>query len=250
MIKTRLPYFLLFEVLIAMSLVVVLLSTLMGFYVEINRVNLVMEKEQAFSFKKLLLSTRLAAILPQTLGSPKATTAQRMSKNQPGSDFFFYSSLANDPFTKGGTQVLTLLFDNGINLDPEFSYRVLGRLFVNPKDQLCLAMWPSPARWDGINFPPIRHEVLFENVENLHFEFYLPPAKDRKTILSNNPSKGPPAEDPMLVLSAYGEWRTGWLQDYNELPSLIKIILKLKDVPVPMQFIYPLPQSRYIIVYE
>src|SRR5437868_4723539 len=139
--------FLLFEVLIAMSLVMVLLSSLMGFYAEINRVNVAMEKEQEISFKKLLLSTRLAAIIPQALGSPKAAP-QKKTPDAPLPEFVFYSSMANDPYTKGGTQTLTLSFDNGINLDPAFSYHVLGRLYVNAKDQFCLAIWPSPALWD------------------------------------------------------------------------------------------------------
>lgn len=240
-------YFLLFEVLIAMSLVMMLLSTLMGFYVEINRVNIAMEREQEVSFKKLLLSTRLAAILPQALAAPKSGASK---KDDSSGEFFFYSSLANDPFTKGGTQTLTLSFDNGINLDPAFSYHVLGRLYVNAKDQFCLAMWPSAARWDDFTLPPIKHEVLFENVEDLRFEFYLPPVKERKLILSNNKTKGPPKEDVLLVLGSYGEWRETWLQEYNELPSLVRVILKLKGVPIPLIFVYPLPQSRYIIVYE
>jgi hypothetical protein len=240
--------FLLFEVLIAMSLVMLLLSTLMGFYIEINRVNAVMEREQEVSFKKLLLSTRLASILPQALAAPKAAAIKKVT--DPGGDFFFYSSLANDPFTKGGTQTLTLSFDNGINLDPAFSYHVLGRLYVNAKDQFCLAMWPSPARWDDASIPPIKHEVLFENVEDLRFEFYVPPARERKMILSNNKSKGPIKEDVLLVLSASGEWRDNWLQDYKELPSLVRVILKLKNIEIPLTFVYPLPQSRYIIVYE
>lgn len=250
MINVRRLYFLLFEVLIAMSLIMILLSTLMGFYVEINHINHAMEKQQEISFKKLLLSTRLAAILPRALPAPKVSTGRSSSANESGSDFFFYSSLANDSFTKGGTQVLTLSFDNGINLDPAFSNRVLGRLYVNANDQFCLAMWPSPARWDDMSFPPIKHEVLFENVEDLRFEFYLPPARERKTILSNNTVRGSPKEDVILVLGAYGEWRENWLQDYNELPSLVKVILKLKNLNVSLTFVYPLPQSRYIIVYE
>lgn len=240
--------FLLFEVLIAMSLVMVLLSALMGFYLEINRVNSVMEKEQEISFKKLLLSTRLAAILPQALGSPKAASSKKAAEST--GEFFFYSSLANDSFTKGGTQTLTVAFDNGITLDPAFSNDVLGRLYVNTKNQFCLAMWPLPDRWEELSLPPIKHEILFENVESLRFEFYLPPVKNRKLILSANTFRGPPKEDALLVLGATGEWRDAWLQEYNELPSLVRVILTVKDVPVPLIFVYPLPQSRYIIVYE
>lgn len=242
-------YFLLFEVLIAMSLVMILLSTLMGFYVEINRINIALEKEQEVSFRKLLLSTRLAAILPKAISAPKASATSKAAV-EPNKDFFFFSSLANDSFTKSGTQVLTLAFDNGINLDPAFSNHVLGRLYVNSNDQFCLAMWPSPTRWEELSFPPIKHEVLFEHVENIGFEFYLPPVRDRKTILSNNKAKGTGQENVLLVLGAKGEWKDSWLQEYNELPAMVRITLKLTHVPVSLIFVYPLPQSRYIIVYE
>lgn len=244
---TRRP-FLLFEVLIAMSLVMVLLSALMGFYIEINRLNAATEKEQEIVFKKLLLSTRLASILPQAIGSPKANLTKKDVSSQ-GGDFFFYSSPANDSFTKGGTQTLTLTFDNGINLNPSFSYHVLGRLYVDTENRFCLALWPSPTWWDEMAVPPMKHEILFENVEDLRFEFYLPPIKDRKAILPNS-TRGASKEDSLLILGPTGEWKDSWLQEYNELPSLIRVILTVKGVPTPLTFVFPLPQSRFIIVYE
>lgn len=233
-------YFLLLEVLIALGLTMILLSTLMGFYLEISRINSALEKEQDASFRKLYLSSRLAAILP------KAISASDKDK-----DFFFYSGMANDRFSKSGSQTLTFGFDNGIKLDPAFSYHVLGRIYVTEAKQLCLAVWPSPARWNDLTIPPIKQEVLFVGVENLSFEFYVPPYRDRKAILSNNKFKGTYKQNEFLKLDPMGEWKTEWQQEYDELPVLVKIILEMSGPKAePLTFIYPLPQSRLIIVYE
>lgn len=240
--------FVLLEVLIAMGLTIIILSALMGFYFEVSRINIALEKEQQVSFHKLYLTTRLSAILPKTVSPAEVEK-----------DFFFYSSLSSDPFSLAGSQSLTFVYDNGVKLDPAFSNNVLARLYVNSDGELCLATWPSPRRWNEFNFPPVKHEVLFTGVENLAFEFYVPPYKDRKTILANTKGRGTYKQSDLLKLNPEGEWKQEWQQDYEELPALVRIVLRLKSdaksspdrkmQEEQLTFLFPLPNSRLIIVY-
>lgn len=232
-------YFMLLEVLIALGLTMLLLSILMTFYMQISQVSAELEKEQEKSFKKLYLSTRLAAIVP------KAIAPTNKDK-----DFFFFSASANDGLTKGGTQTLVFTFDNGVKLDTAFANHVIGRLYINQENQFCLALWPSPKRLTDTAYPPMKHEVLFENVEDLAFEFFVPPTRNRKLVFSKSKSKF--KETEFLKTETLGEWKKEWQQEYNELPSLIKIILTLKGKKEPEKIIlaYPLPLSRFVIVYD
>lgn len=210
---------------------------------QISKVNTEMEKEQEQSFKKLYLSTRLATVIPKAI-----------SPHNSEKDFFFFSALASDNLTKNGTQTLTFTFDNGVKLDPEFANHVIGRLYLNPKNQLCLAIWPSPTRIKDTTRPPMKHEILFENVQDFSFEFFLPPSRDRKLILSNN--KQTIKESEFLKIESLGEWKQEWLEEYGELPPLIKMTLTLADTnknkenPETIVLVYPLPLSRFIIVYQ
>lgn len=233
-------HFMLLEMLIALLLTMFLLSLLMSIYLHISNINTELEKEQDQSFKKLYLSTRLATIIPRTISS---------RNNE--KDFFFFSALASDGLTKSGTQTLTFTFDNGVKLNPDFANHVIGRLYVNTNNQLCLAIWPSPTRVKENTMPPMKHEVLFENVQDLSFEFFLPPKRDRKMILSKN--RNVIKETDFLKTESLGEWKKEWLQEYGELPPLVKLILKYKDNKNGLQtttFLYPLPLSHFIIVYE
>lgn len=237
-------YVLLLEVLIAMVLTMILLSVLLAFYIQINKINAAQEIEQEHTFGKLFLSTRLASILPKIV--PANTTEK---------DFIFFSTYHNDGQTKGGTPSLFFTFDNAVKLDPGFSNHVLGRLYLTPDGQLSLALWPSPIRWNDAEMPPIKNEVLFEGVEDLSFEFYHPPSRQRKIILANHT---PTFKDSNLMqIETLGEWKTEWQQEYGDLPALIRIKLTL-TAKAKSKFgnseklflTYPLPNSYEIIVYE
>lgn len=229
----KLHNFLLLEVLIAMALSMILLSTLMAFYFEINRINLALEKEQNASFQNLLLSTRLAEVLPRTIS---------------GKDLLFYTS--NVGVLGSGSSALTFLFDNDIKLDPNFSNNVVGRLYVNDSHQLCLAIWPSFTRWNDFEIPPVKQEILLSGVNHLSFEFYVPPHKNRKSILVNNKEIAAYKDNEFLKLNPLGEWKTEWQQEYQELPAIIKLKLNLIGNKEPIILMYPLPKSHLIIVYE
>lgn len=235
-------YVLLLEVLIAMLLTMILLSVLLSFYIQINKLNAAQEVEQEHSFKKLFLASRLASIVPKAV-----------PPNHPDKDFLFFSTLGNDNQTKGGTPALFFTFDNGIKLDNPFSNHALGKIYLNQEGQLSLAMWPSPIRWTDAEIPPIKREILFTEVEDLSFDFYLPPSRQRKVVLARG--KKVFKETPLMKMETLGEWKTEWQQEYGDLPALVKIKMKIKSHKKPgttedLVLTYPLPNSFQVIVYE
>lgn len=238
-------HFILLEVLIAMALTMILISILLIFYMQVNKFNSELEKKQDYSFKKLYLSTRLASILPRAI-----------AHNDTDKDFFFFTTAANDSSTKSGTSALMFAFNNGVKLDPAFANHVLGRLYLDSEGKFCLAIWPSPARWTDVATPPIKKEILFEQVENLTFEFYLPPSKNRNTIWQKHTPVITIRSMDLTKLSPTGEWKQEWQQEYEALPYLVRITLTIGPRGTPsgkqekFTFIYPLPSSPFMIMYE
>ncbi len=231
-------FVLLLEVIIAMLLTMILLSVLLSFYVQIGKINAAQEIEQERSFRKLYLSTRLSTILPRVV-----------PVNNADKDFMFFTTMNNDSQTKGGTPALFFTFDNGVKLNPDFSNHVLAKLYLNQKKQLCLGIWPSPSRWTDAAIPPMKREVLFENVEDLSFSFYLPPSKPRAVVLSRrNPVF---KETNLMKVESMGEWKSEWQQEYGDLPALLRVTLTMSthsDDSIILTF--PLPSSFEVIVYE
>lgn len=232
-------YVVLIEVIIAMTLTVALLTLLMGFYSQVERINIAAGKAQNKSFQKLYLSTRLADILPKTLASSDSKK-----------DFIFYTPVNWDGVSQSGTPSLLFSFNNGVRLASEFSDHVIGKLYVDKNGALSLGMWPSFLRWNQAMLPPMKNEVLMENVEQFQIEFYVPPHRDRKIIWDNNKADIKASE--ALQLDNLGGWRTEWHQEYKELPVLIRLTLKVKTVEGPEEIVlvYPLPNSHLFIMYE
>lgn len=236
-------YVVLLEVLIAMALTMGLLSFLFASYSQIEYVDAQIEKENEHSFRKLYLSARLAAILPKAISNS--------ANDSP--DFFFGLTQDGGNPIKSGTPSLIFAFDNGVQLDAEFSKNVLGRLYVDESNRLCLAIWPGITRWQDPPDPPTKHEVLFENVEGIHFEFYVPPLGDRKMIWEKNERKI--TEGKGITFDIGGGWRSEWQPEYELLPPLIRITLTLTS---KMQngenekviLTYPLPMSPLFILYN
>lgn len=230
---------LLVELLIAMILTMGILTIMMIFYDQVDRANSALEKEQNISFRKLYLSTRLAAVIPKAIGF-----------NNSEKDAYFFTSNAIDTFAKPGSSSLVFAFDNGVKLDSIFSNHVIGRLYVNQKSQLCLAVWPSPKRWNNFSLPPMKNEILYDNVDSLSFNFFVPPAKDRQLILQNN--QVTIAKNENVPMELDGDWKTEWEQEYKDLPAIIRINVDLlsKESEQPLVLVYPLPKSHLIILYD
>lgn len=169
----------LIEVLIALGLTMLLLSTLTFFYHQMSYVNTRMEKVQEYTFQELFLQTRFARIFPSLI----AEKATRYKKDTRG-DFYFFTSTNQGSLFKPGTQNLIFTYNNGQSLNKSLANFTLGRLFVTPQNQLVLATWPAPSRWSATTdvLPAMKKEVLMDNVENLTFEFYVAPDRNQDAI--------------------------------------------------------------------
>jgi len=226
----------LLELLIAMSLAMVILSTLTFFFHQVNVINTEMDLEQNAHFQKRYAENRLAAILPRTL-----------SAADPSHDFHFFTTPDLGGFFKPGTSSLVFSFDNCVQLDKTMTYHVIGRLYLDDDGNLILAKWPAEKRWKENEPPPLAKEILHTNVEDLVFRFFVPPDKgqphlDKKT--SNLPN---------LPQELKGRWLQDWKKEYRQLPSIVKLILKIKDREgntEAVTYAFPLPHTCIPITYD
>lgn len=214
MIIKRYVHMTLIEVLIALSLLVALLSALMGFYYQIELFERKIAQQKQEYFRDFYTQYRLGQIIPKILDNfplDKNVQSKKLKK------FYLY--------TTGKDSDLVFVFDNEIDGSPLFSNRDIGKLYVNPQKQLCLAIWPAPIEVDTSN-PPMRHEVLLENVTAFNVEFYLPTRQniDEKPV------------DPVNE-QYHGRWLDISLlnsipytsQQERELPVLLKLQIKQNE---------------------
>jgi hypothetical protein len=191
----------LLEVLVSMSLLVVLLGLVFGFFLELNKINNVMEKEQAHSFRQRYVEMRLAHLFSNVI-SHTDNTDKKYS--------YFFTNPPKGEASKSNSLVLS--YWNGVRLDPSFSGNVIGRLYIDSKNQLCLAVWPLYSK-DPVS--EMHKEVLMENVEGMRFQFFAYPPINNQTLDSENkPQRG---------------WQEEWQLAYKQPPVIVRIYLKLKE---------------------
>jgi len=247
----------LLEVLIGMVLTIVILMTLTFFYQQVVMIGEDIDQIKSRDFYTRLVENRLAYILPKIL--------PEKDKN------FVFFSIGDEGLTQAGSQSLIFSFDNGVSLDKEFSNQVLGRLFVDKEGKLTLAFWPVPSKSEKTLSPPIKKQILIKDVESMELSFFIapaPPEKNKDT--PKNAADAVPKKDETIKDSENkkneasdasakntqepepkGDWRKEpWLKEFNQLPVMIKIILKLKNEKNIVTFIYPLVNSRSHIIYE
>lgn len=203
------------EVIIAMGLAMLVLTTLIFFYRQINDINSKMEKLEKSAFEQSYIELRLAQVMSQAVPPNN-------------NDAFFYTNVNS----------LVLSFMNGVDLDKKFSNLVLGRFYLDKNKNFCLATWPSPKTWKAGEPIPMKKEVLLSDVDAVSYDFFVPPEKDRSRI-----SKGSITVEPKAT------WHKDWSKDYKQLPAMIRIHLTKKGGEV-LTFAYPFPNSPMVIMYE
>lgn len=237
----------LIEVMIAMALVSILLTALMGYYAQIETIRYDVDKAQDEGFQLRYLQARLSYVLPRALpvkGSPGEPEKVR--------DYFFFSS------SEGLFSELVFSYDNGVDLDERFSNHVLGRLFVEEAESgnyLVLATWPVPRCWtkEGES-PPIRKEILIDHIEGLDFEFFHPseaPEGVRTNVAGIDTQLM--GEESELERN---QWHSNWSSSYKYLPAIVKVRIKRSiqtGITKPSEWLdlaYPLPNAKApIIIY-
>lgn len=228
------------ELLIAMALTSLILTVLFYFYRDIDWLNQDMEKSQNEAFRLSYVQNRLSDVLPNAV-SPR--TAE--------DDFFFFVSNDANGLLKTGNPSLVFTYNFGANRDPQFANHVLGRLYLDTQNNLRLATLPSSARWSSKMPLKIKNEVLMENVESLSFNFYVPPQKERSQA-GNKAPKGTYArgKNQATDIQPKDAWHSDWKSEYHQLPAIVKVILKIKNKEEPFTFVYPIPLSDFVIVYD
>lgn len=227
-------YISLLELFIGLSLAILLLTTLTYFHYDVERLNQHAEQIQKNNFKQRYIDNRLSQILPFTL-------AEHDLKDY----FLFYTS---NGWGSQASPSLLFIFDNGPSLDSERANHALARLYVDNEHRLCLATWSSPEIWKFKEPTNVHKEVLAERVESLQFQFYVAPDKNR-TLVKEAITKDVQIVEP----ERKGEWVSEWLPEYNHLPAMMKVTLTKKTAKNELNkitYVYPLPRSQKLIVYE
>lgn len=228
----------LLEVLIAMALTAIVLTSLTFFYREIDYMNKKSDRLQAESFQRRFLQYRLTQIIPKAIPFGK-----RRSKGTA----FFYSTTFSEGLFKPGTESLVFGYDNCENLETKFASEVLGRLYVDNQSRLCLGIWPAPKRWKKDVPPPMKKEFLFENVDHLKFDFFIPPDHGKLKFLGTSTTQPKNAEQAAQP-SPIGDWTQVWLKEYAQLPGIVRITIQPKEEK-PLVYEFPLPNCENPIIY-
>jgi type II secretory pathway component PulJ len=241
--KYRVHHVTLLEVLIALSLAVIVLTTLNFFYRQIDSINVAMEKVQRESFQMAYIENRLSNIIPKAVFTKIAG-----AKN----DFYFFTGSDVNGLLKEGSPSLVFTFDNGVNLDKPFSNHVLGRLYLDKKGNFCLATMPSPLRWEKGGAIPIKDEILLQNVESIAFRYYAAPERNRSKISTAIKATVAQGKE-VLEISPKDHWYDSWKYEYRQLPAIVKIILKQRvdsTTSRELTFSFPMPNSEMVVVYD
>lgn len=247
----RRSYITLLELLIALTLAALLLTTISYFYSEVNLLNRRSETMQQEEFFRRYLQNRLSTVFLNT---------QPEYKNP--KDFFFYTSDSPNQLFADGTASLTFVFNNGVSDRDESSDFQLAKLFVNKQHQLCLATWPLRSKWREQLPSEAQQEMLIDQVEKLSFSFYVSPERDRSKITSNLPQGNAPKakseenkeKQDQQRMPPMNQWVSQWRQDYKHLPAMLKVsVARKKKASGEVEeiiFAFPLPRSQQLIVYE
>lgn len=261
-------FFTLIEVMIAFGLVSILITTLMGFYWQMNVLQVESDQLRRESFQLRFLQSRLSEVLTRAVFPSPAPTAQDLvwdpkSKKDPKiPDAFFYVSERDEAGVLASPS-LVFSYDNGKDLDPLFCGTVLGRIYCVEKEgqgQLWLATWPRPSC--SINPALARRELLMPNVRRIYIECYQPPTLVETipapaavpTTTSGAATPGAPAPTQEIVdMPPENSWVKFWRVGYRKLPAIIRIDVfmspeRAAKADNKLTFYFPFPNSRNPII--
>lgn len=232
--RRRKRRFTLIEMLIALGLGTILLSSLLGIYQLLEYQAIQQRQTRTALFAERLLQYRLTSAFTSTL------------RDTDTKNFVFYTSEGTSSIALG--QSLVFVTDRGPDHLPEFSNEVLTRLYRDSDGNLCFAYWPLPSRWEGDDPPPMHKEVLIGGVIDLAFEFFVPPDPQGKVVGVDDPVK----EGREQVVPAVDQWHAAWDLRYKTLPAMVRVAItrENQDGTVKREtYGYVIPASQSHIVY-
>lgn len=226
--------FTLIEIIISLGLTALVLTTLTYFFMQMQEINAKAEKTLERVFQIAYLQSRLSNVIPKAI-----------AENTPKKDFIFYTTNeSNSEMIKSGTASLVFTYDNGMDLNKSISNNVLGRLFVDNEKKLVLATWPSFVRWKEGTMPPMKKEILSENIDDLNFDFFVAPDVDRSKVVGSQDSV---QKKKIAHPEPPGTWLKGWRAEYYELPAIMRVNVVKEGKPI--SFTFPLPNSNKVLFY-
>lgn len=190
-----------------MAILLVLLFTFMANF---GRIEKKMEESRIAILERQNLQIRLQDLFSSISRSP------------------LYPSFYTQPFPKEEADSLVILFDNGVDPDPEFSGTLLGRIFLDEKNNLTLASWPL----DPGKNRPWRKEILLRSAKRFSFRFLGERTQADPKIAPAGPRAG---------------WHLRWPKERNDLPSIVRLMIEQNQTP--LQYSFRLPTSHPIATY-
>lgn len=193
MLKRAKPHSLtLLEVMIALSLAAILISAVMTCYYQIAKKRIIAQELKKSSLSVELMRQRLIHLFADVAAAEKPS---------------FYTG--THPQAIGPSLIFT--FDNGIDRTLEFCDDVMGMLYQNANQKLCLASWDAQGG--------ARNEILLENTEGFSLSFFDPKKK---------------------------EWQSEWKKE-DPFPPFFKITWSFADQPKELlQSVFFFPQDTPI----
>lgn len=202
---------------IALGLTAILLTFLFSFFAESAKIEKRLEATRMAMTHRGHLQTRLQSILTSIDQSAPAP--------------YFYTK----QFEKEKNLSLIAVFDNGIDPEPAFSGTIIGRIYLDPKRNLCLATWPLSKEKN----PPWRKEILLPAVKEFRFQFLgkITPPEHGVT-------------EKIEPINATHAWRSRWPKNMAEVPSIIRLTIHQETSEKPIQFAFILPIMEPFVTYR
>ncbi len=210
--KSKRIFFTLLEVLIALGLTLLILSSLLASYLSIEKSAAWWKREENELFAERFFTKRLVEVFSHL---------EEIDQNTK----FFFTTDSTAGWQLPGTMSLIFSYDNEASMDKALSGKVLGRIFVDTEGNVTLLTWPDRESWKNIGMPPSHREVLMRKVKGLRFAFFNL-ATDETT------SAG---------------WKTeGFSKDQKELPGAIKMLITDHEDKERVYY-FPIPQTLTVI---
>ena len=202
--------------LIALSLIAILLTFLFSFFVESAKIEKKLDTARMVLANRGYLQMRLQSILT--------------SLDQASATSYFYTEQSE----KGKMVSLRVIFDNGIDPEPAFSGSVLGKIYLDPQENLSLDLWPQSETEDS----PWRKEVLLSHVERFEFEFLGP-------LRASDSGK----KELLRPINANDCWRPLWLKSLRPTPGIIRLTVYETGIKEPIHYAFTLPVIEPLVTY-
>ncbi|MGK5594427.1 MAG: type II secretion system protein [Parachlamydiaceae bacterium] len=212
--------FTLIEVIVALILATLIMSSLLFYYFQMSQISVLNERASVEGFKLRYLQNRLSDLTLKLIQPDNATT------------FFFTSTHEHLSLFLPGTANLIFSYRNDTTTDLALNGVVLARLYVDPEKKLTLMTWQDRSDWKEDSQPSFHQEILAEGVQELSMEFFV----NAKTDLAQDQ-----AASEELRLS---KWLNHWRKEFKELPAIIRFKIVIDDQSVTYSL--PLPHARVV----